>query len=95
MPALLPVPPSEQITIDRRKIHSAEETFASILGDVAKLLWPKSTAAQIATLVGCSVRNAEMYLSGQQKWSGDALAAIVAEILKRHSLRNVRVVKRN
>jgi hypothetical protein len=77
--------------IDRREIRDTEESFGSIIGDVARLLWPKGTAAEVAALVGCSVRNAELYLSGSQKWSGDALAAIVAEILKRHAMRNVKV----
>lgn len=80
--------------IDRSDLRETEGSFGSVLGEVAKLLWPKGTAAEIASLVGCSVRNAELYLSGSQKWSGDALAAIVAEILKRHSMRNVKVTKR-
>lgn len=80
--------------IDRSELRVTEESFGSTLADVARLLWPKGTAIEIAALVGCTVRNAEMYLSGQQKWSGDALAVIVAEILKRHRMRNVKVVAR-
>jgi hypothetical protein len=88
------VPRREHTKIDRRQFRDTEENFASVIGDVARLLWPKGTAAEIAALAGCTVRNAEMYLSGQQKWSGDALAAIVAEILRRHSLRNIKITKR-
>lgn len=75
------------IEIDRRQLRSTEESFASVIGAVARLLWPKGTAAEVAALVGCSVRNAELYLSGTQKWSGDALAVIFAEILRRHLAR--------
>lgn len=55
------------------------------------MLWPAGTAACIADEAGCTVRAAELYLEGKRKWSGDALAAIVAEILKRHGMRHVRV----
>jgi len=37
---------------------------------------------------------AERYLGGHCEWSGDAIAAIVSEILRRHSMRNVRVAAR-
>jgi hypothetical protein len=74
------------IKIDRRQLRPTEESFASpVISDVARLLWPKGTAAEIASRAGCSVRNAELYLSsGPQKWSGAALAVIIAEILRRH-----------
>lgn len=85
------VPRRERIEIDRREFRDTEESFGSVIGDVARLLWPKGTAAEVAALADCTVRNAEMYLSGQQKWSGDAIAVIVAEILKRHKMRNVRI----
>lgn len=78
----------------RSDLQDTEENFGSVVTDVARLLWPKGTAVEIAALTGCSVRNVEFYLSGQQKWSGDALAVIVGEILRRHGMRNARVVKR-
>ena len=90
----LQVPSFGTTEIVRRELRGTEENFGSIVGDVARLLWPKGTAAEIAALIGCSVRNAELQLSGQQKWSGDALAEIVAEILRRHRLRNVCVAAR-
>lgn len=71
-----------------------EQLFGSCLADVARLLWPTKTAANVAASVGCTERAAEFWLSGQRDWSGDAIAAIVSEILKRHAMRNVRVVKR-
>ena len=73
----------------------AEQSFGSILADVARLLWPHKTAAHVAAIVGCSERAAEFYLAGDREWSGDALAAIVAEILKRHHMRNVKVISRD
>jgi hypothetical protein len=66
----------------------------SVLADVAYLLWPTNTAPNLAFHVGCDVRSAERYLAGTRQWSGDAMAAIVAEILKRHSMRNVKVKTR-
>jgi len=77
--------------IDRRHLRDTEENFVA---DLARFIWPKGTAPEIAARIGCSVRNAELQLSGQQKWSGDAIAAIVSEILKRHQMRNVRVIAR-
>jgi hypothetical protein len=37
---------------------------------------------------------AERYLGGQCEWSGDATAAIIAEILKRRAMRNVKIVSK-
>jgi hypothetical protein len=79
----------------RTPVRRDEQSFGSILSDVARLLWPTKTAAHVAAIVGCTERAAEFYLSGQREWSGDALAAIVAEILKRHHMRNVRVIPHN
>jgi hypothetical protein len=78
----------------RTEIRGTEQLFGSILGDVARLLFPHKTAAHIAALVGCSDRAAEMYLAGDREWSGDAVAAIVAEILRRHAVRNIKITKR-
>lgn len=79
----------------RTHVQSASPSEQSfVLADVARLLWPKNTAAHVASIVGCSVRAAEMYLAGDREWSGDALAALIAEILKRHGMRNVRVKAR-
>jgi hypothetical protein len=80
--------------IERTVVHSDEQLFGSVLADIAITLWPKKTAANIAAAAGCSERAAEFYLAGDRDWSGDALSAIVTEILKRHSMRNVRVTPR-
>lgn len=66
----------------------------SVLADIARTLWPENTAPFLASAAGCEVRTAERYLGGQRDWSSDAMAAIVAEIMRRHGLRNVKVVKR-
>jgi hypothetical protein len=94
MRAVSMVPRSERIKIGRTTVHDDEQLFGSVLADVAKTLWPHKTAANIAAAAGCSERAAEFYLSGDREWSGAALAAIVAEILKRHSMRHVKVAAR-
>lgn len=85
---------AETIQIDRSDLRETEENFEAGVSDVARLLWPRGTAIEIAALIGCSVRNVELALSGQQKWSSDALAVIVEEICKRNRMRNVRVTAR-
>ena len=94
---------SSAIAVDRstetdrtsvRFVPSGEQSFGSILGQVARLLWPSKTAAHVAAAAGCGERAAEMYLAGDREWSGAALACIVAEVLKRHSMRSVKIVAR-
>jgi len=83
------------IEIDRTDTQESEQSFAPIIADIARMLWPPpKTAAQVAAAIGCSERAAEFYLSGDREWSGDAIAIIVAEILKRHHMRNVKIVPR-
>jgi len=72
--------------------RETDQMVGSVLADIAYTLWPSNTAPAIAALCGCSVRAAERYLGGQREWSGDAIAIIVAEILRRHSMRNVKIV---
>jgi len=78
--------------------EDADRVVGSVLTDIAKTLWPNNTAPHLAAQIGrargkpCAVRSAERYLGGQREWSGDAIAAIVSEILRRHSMRNVKVV---
>lgn len=79
----------------RSELRDGEESFGSIFKDIVELLYPApNTAAQLAAEIDCSVRNVELYLSGKQKWSGDAIAFIVAEIMRRHHMRNFRVKAR-
>lgn len=79
--------------IVRSELRTTEESFGSILTEIAVKLYPApNTAAKIAAAVGCSPRNIELCLSGRQNWSGDAVAIFLAEICRRHAMRNVRIV---
>lgn len=77
--------------IARSDVQDDEQSFGATIADVARLLWPTKTAAHLAAAAGCSERAAEFYLAGDRDWSGDALAVIVSEILRRHGMRNARV----
>lgn len=83
--------------IDRPNCRDTDHLVAPVLNDIAAALWPKNTAASLASLIvgpdgkPPAVRTVERYLEGKREWSGDAIAAIVAEILRRHSMRNVKV----
>ena len=94
MRASLEVPRSRASEYERSIVDSDEQVFGSVLSEVSRTLWPHKTAANIAAAANCSVRAAEFYLAGQRDWSGDAIAAIVSEILKRHAMRNVKVTAR-
>lgn len=77
----------------RSELRDTEESFGSILTDIAVMLYPPpNTAAKIAADLACSVRSAELCLAGTQKWSGDAVALFVAEIMRRHRMRNFKVL---
>ncbi len=80
--------------IARTDDRQTEQLFGSTMADIARTLWPENTAPSIAAAAGCSVRAAEFYLAGDRDWSGDALAAIVSEILRRHQMRNVKITAR-
>lgn len=77
----------------RPTVQDTDQLVGSVLADIAYTLWPEGTAPCLAAAAKCEVRTAERYLGGQRDWSGDAITAIVAEILKRHAMRNV-LVKR-
>lgn len=79
---------------DRPDCPVTDQMVGSVLKDIAVALWPENSAANLAAIVNCNVRTVERYFEGSREWSGDAIAAIVSEILKRHSMRNVRVVAR-
>lgn len=49
---------------------------------VAKALWPRKTAAELAYRTGVTERAAKRWLSGDRKPSADAVAAIVNEMLE-------------
>lgn len=94
MHGTLPVPRREPTETDRPTCQSTDQLVASVLKDVTVALWPHNAAANLAAEIGCSVRTVERYMEGSREWSGDAIAAIVTEILKRHSMRNVKVAPR-
>lgn len=78
--------------IVRRELRDTEESFGPIMSEVARMLYPApNTAAQIAAELKCSVRNIELCFQGKQNWSGDAIALFVAEICRRHAMRNLKV----
>lgn len=85
---------SASTPIARTDLRSTEQDFGSILADVARLLWPAKTAANLAAACGCTERAAEYWLANERPFSGDAIAAIVAEVLRRHAMRNVKIQKR-
>jgi hypothetical protein len=78
--------------IDRPYGRATDHLVApSVLADISrKVLWPEATAPCLAAAIGkargdpCPVRTAERYLAGDRDWSSDAVAVIIAEILKRH-----------
>jgi len=81
-----------------RNDQETDQLVASVLADIAeKVLWTEATPQNLAAAIGkargkpFSVRSAERYLAGDRDWSSDAVAVIVAEILKRHAMRNVKV----
>lgn len=66
----------------------------SVAIDLVYFLWPKNTAAHVASKIGCEVRSAERYLGGQRDGEDHLLAVAVAEIMRRHGMRNFNVTKR-
>jgi hypothetical protein len=84
----------EPIETDRPTCQSTDQLVASVLKDITVALWPHNAAANLAAEIGCSVRTVERYMEGSRDWSGDAIAIIVSEILRRHRVRNVKVTAR-
>lgn len=88
------VPRSGTTETVRHAWRGTDTSDGDILSDIAKrVLWPQNTAACLAVACGCSVRQAERYLGGRE-WSGDAVSAVMEEILKRRGMRNVKVTTR-
>lgn len=50
---------------------------------VARHLWPKKTAAHLASITGKDERTGKRYLAGDYEPPGAIIAAIVAELFKR------------
>lgn len=88
------VPFSEPTEIDRHDCPETDTSVGSVLTEIVTgQLWTTNAAAELAALVGCSTRTIERYFASGD-YSGDAIAAIVSEILRRHAMRNVRVSAR-
>ena len=60
-------------------IPRGEQVFTKNRITVARALWPRKTAANLAAKAGCSIRAAKFYLAGRD-WSHEAIRALVAEI---------------
>jgi hypothetical protein len=83
------------IESNRSIVEPSEQSFGevqSVLSSISRTLWPAKTAAHLAAAANCSVRAAEFYLAGEREYSGDAIAAIIAEIMRRHGARNLKVL---
>lgn len=79
----------------RQVCQPTDTSVGDVLSDIARhVLWRENTAPNLASACGCSVRQAERFLGGHCEWSGDATAAVIAEILHRKKMRNVRVTAR-
>lgn len=96
---------SRELSTEAREIVrpdglSTDQMVADVLKDIARALWPTNTAAHLASLLinrqgkPVDIRTVERYFEGNREWSSDAIAAIVSEILRRHQMRNVKVVAR-
>jgi hypothetical protein len=94
MRRFLPALSTDDTETDRPSGSQTDQLVEQVLKEIAVALWPTNTAACLAAEMGCAVRTVERYFEGSRGWPGDATAAIVAEILKRHAMRNVRVTKR-
>lgn len=71
--------PAEFTTqITRTVIRVPEQKF----GLVARALWPKKTAAELAARSGVTQRAAEFWIAGHREPSARAIAAVIAEMLK-------------
>jgi len=62
-----------------RSILQGTATLCSenFFGRACKGMWPVKTAEELATLVGCSVRTAAYYISGEQEPSARAIKAVI------------------
>jgi hypothetical protein len=86
------------IKIDRPDGRTADQTVGDdVLAEISrKVLWREGTAPCLAAAIGrargrngkpCPVRTVERYLGGHRDWSDEALAVIIAEIMRRHLAR--------
>ncbi len=68
--------PQQSTKISRKAFRSPEKNF----GRIARALWPRKTAAEIATRAGVTPRTAELWLAGHEP-SARAVLAVLNEVL--------------
>ena len=78
--------------IDRPDGPATDRMVGDVLTGIVWHLWGECAPAKLAAIIKCDPRTVERYMEGARDWSGDALAAVVAEILRRHSMRNFKIV---
>ena len=88
------VPKSGTTEIDRPNEVVTDQMVEDAVCDLAWKLWGPNTPAKIAAELQCSPRAIERYMEGKRKWSGEAVALVVEELLRRHRMRNVKVKAR-
>lgn len=60
-----------------------DKIVRSVFGDVARVIWPQKTAAELAAIARVEERTAKRWLSGEFEPPGVVLAAIFVEITRR------------
>ena len=61
-------------------VPGGAQSCPRMFGPVAKLLWPKKTAAEIACLTHVSERTAKYWLAGEREPSRAALLAVLERL---------------
>lgn len=70
--------------IERRLRHGTDEIVSPpLFGAVARLCWPRKTAASLAAIAGTDERSAWRWLSGEHEPPGVIIAAIIVKITAR------------
>lgn len=72
----------EARAIDRQLRRGNDKIVGRKFGAVAKVLWPRNTAAEIAAIANKNVRTAERWLSGEFEPPAVVIAAIIVEITR-------------
>ena len=71
------------IPIERKFLPSGARTCPGKFALVAKALWPRKTAIELAIRTGASERTAKYWLAGTYEPSAAAAAAIMVEVFGR------------
>lgn len=63
---------------------SSEQRFPTVhqkkFGAVARVIWPRKTAAELALRAGVTERAAKYWLAGKRRPSVDAIRALIGEL---------------